>query len=286
MSTNSARTGQRTSGPGGPSPATVRAWSQIRPIRGTPEGRYLDGPGKIYHQRLGELQEQRTSAAARRTASEDAAQRAEDIDRSRRQNQRGGDRLWLLRLFVPVAVLAEVVTAYVGMEALVASVPLAEGLSALAALIGGGMACIFANRRLNKRDVPLTARILEGIFVGVMTMLRYDSLHVQGAGPVTAVGAAALAALISALGLLGIEEIIVETRTFGLFASTLRLSWSRWRSTTAVAGLARIAAELDAAAERLQQHFLDYLLKTEGLPLAEARQRSRAFSVALTSRED
>jgi hypothetical protein len=181
--------------------------------------------------------------------------------------------------------MAEAVTAYVAMEVLVASFMLAYGLSALTALIGTGMACILANRRLNRLPVPRTARILEGVFVTVLTVLRYESMHVQGADFLTAFSAAALAALISALGLLGIEEIVVETRTSGIFLSTLRVSWKRWRRASATTHLARIQARIEAAAERLQQHFLDFLLKTEGLPLDEARRHAAALRAALTDRE-
>jgi hypothetical protein len=280
MATNPAHRHHRSAA----SAAAAQAWQAIPASRGSPEGRYLDGPGKVFYRRLTELQEHKATAVARTDAAHEAAQRAEVIDKNRKQNQRGGDRPWLLRLFVPVAVAAEAVTAYVGMEVLVASVVLAEGLSVLAALIGSGMACLFANRRLNHRGVPAAARILEGVFVLIMTVLRYDSLHVQGAGVLTSAGAAALAALISALGLLGIEEIIVETSTFEIFVSTLRVSWTRWRATRASTSLARILAELEAAADKLQRHFFDYLLKTEGLPLAEARQHARAFSSALITR--
>ena len=78
----------------------------------------------------------------------------------------------------------------------------------------------------------------------VLTVLRYDSLHVQGADWVAAAGGAALAALISALGLLGIEEVVVETHTFSIFLSKLRVSCRRWRYARATARLARIQAEL------------------------------------------
>ena len=86
------------------------------------------------------------------------------------------------------------------------------------------MAAVLANRRLNWLPVPGAAKLLEGIFVGVLTALRYDSLHVQGADWVAAAGGAALAALISALGLLGIEEVLVETHTFQIFISKARVS--------------------------------------------------------------
>lgn len=171
------------------------------------------------------------------------------------------------------------------MEALVASQSLAVGLALLAALIGAGIACILANRRLNRLPVPAAARIIEGIFVTVLTVLRYDSLHIQGTGFLTAVGAAALAALISALALVGIEEIVVETRTFAMFLSALRMSWTRWRFAAAEKRLGRVQARLQAAANKLQQHFLDFLLRTEGLSLDQARQRASALKAARTDGE-
>ena len=186
------------------------------------EGRYLAGPGKAVSRHISDLQGRRAEAAVKVKESQDAVERAESTDNERKENHRGGDRTWLLRLVIPVAILAEAVTAYVAMEALVASQLLAIGLSVLAALIGAGMACVLANRRLNRLPVPAAARVLEGVFVAVLTVLRYASLHIQGADFLTAVGAAVLAALISALGLLGIEEIVVETRTFGIFLSTLQ----------------------------------------------------------------
>jgi hypothetical protein len=213
-------------------------------------------------------------------------ERAESTDRELRANHRGGDRSWLLRLIVLAAILAEAVTAYVAMEALVASQTLAVGLAGLAALIGAGMACVLANRRLNRLPVPSAARILEGIFVGVLTVLRYASLHIQGADVLTASGAAMLAALISALGLLGIEEIVVETHTLAMFLGTLQMSWRRRRCAAALARLARIQARIKATTGKLQQHFLDFLLKFEELPLDEARQRAAALKSALTDASD
>jgi hypothetical protein len=133
--------------------------------------------------------------------------------------------------------------------------------------------------------VAAAARILEGIFVAVLTVLRYASLHILGAGVLTAAGGAALAALISALALLGIEEIVVETRTFGIFLSTLRVSWKRWRYAAAAARLAKIQARIEAAADKLQQHYLHFLLKTEGVPLAEAQRCAADLKAALTNRE-
>jgi hypothetical protein len=244
------------------------------------------GPGKPVCRQIADLRDQEADAAAQVEESREALERAEGTDKEKKDDHRGGDRTWLLRLLIPVAIVAEAVTAYVAVEALVASQSLAVGLSVLAALIGAGMACVLANRRLNRLPVSTAARILEGTFVAVVTVLRYASLHIQGADVLTAVGAAMLAALISALGLLGIEEIVVETRTFSIFLSTLQVTWKRQRLAAATARLAKIHARIKAAAGKLQQHFLDFLLKTEGLPLEEARQRAAALRAALTDGED
>ena len=203
----------------------------------------------------------------------------------RQHGHRGGNRTWLLRSLILLGIAAEAVTAYVAMEVLVTSQSLAVGLSALTAAVGTVMACILANRRLNGLGVPVTIRILEGIFVAVLTVLRYESLSVQGAGYLAAAGAAGLAALISALGLLGIEEIVVETHTFGTFVGTLRASWLNWRWTSAVAGLAATEAAAETAAGKLQRHYLEYLLRTEGWPLADAQERATALRAAVTGSE-
>ena len=250
--------------------------------RGSPEGRYLSGPGKHMSRRVSDLRSNRADAVVEDAQSRHAVHRALDSDKDRGDNHRGGDRPWLLRCLIPLGVLAEGITAYVGMEALVTSQSLALGLSALTAVVGCGMACILANRRLNRLGGPAAVRILEGIFVAVLTVLRYESLSIQGAGYLPAAGAAALAALISALGLLGIEEIVVETRTFGILVSGLRLSWARWRSSAAAAGLARVQAQVQTAADKLEQHYLDHLLRTEGFPLEEARRRAAALKAAIT----
>jgi phage terminase Nu1 subunit (DNA packaging protein) len=96
----------------------------------------------------------------------------------------------------------------------------------------------------------------------------------------------------SSLGLLGIEEIVVETHTFGTFISTLRASistlrasWLNWRWTSAVAGLAATEVAAEAAADKLQRHYLEYLLRTEGLPLADAQERATALGAAVTGSE-
>ncbi len=169
------------------------------------------------------------------------------------------------------------------MEVLVSSRSLAAGLAGLAALVGTGLAGALANRRLNRLPVPAAARVLEGVFVVVLTLLRYDSLHIQGANLVAAVGGAGLAALISALGLLGIEEILVDTQTFGIFFGRMRGTWKRWRCERAATRLNMTQAQVQAAAEKLEQHFVDFLLK-EVVPLSEARPRAAALRSALTSR--
>jgi hypothetical protein len=190
----------------------------------------------------------------------------------------------MLRGLIPVAVLAETITAYVAMEALVASRALATGLSFLTALIGAGLACAFANRRLNRLPVPATVRTLEWIFVAILTVLRGDSLYIQGSDPLTAIFGAALTALISMLVLLGIEEIVVETRTFGMFLASLRLSWRRRKFAAASVRLAKIQARAEAAADKLQRSFLEFLLKKNEHAPEEARQRAAALRTALTDR--
>jgi outer membrane protein OmpA-like peptidoglycan-associated protein len=215
------------------------------------EGHYLASPGKPMYRQVGDLQDLKAEAAVKARQSQGALRHAESTDKERRANHRGGGRSWLLRLLIPVAVLAEAVTAYVALESLATSRSLAAGLAASAALAGAGMACVLADRRLSRLPVPAAARILEGLFVGILMVLCYDSLRIQGAGVLTAAGAVALAGLISALGLLGIEETVVETRTFGIFLSTLRVSWTRWRSAAAATRLARIQARIEAAADRM-----------------------------------
>jgi hypothetical protein len=253
--------------------------------RGSPEGRFVGGPGKPLYRHVADLQSQTAEAGAKKAETLKAQERAETTDQTLQENHRGGDRTWLLRSLIPLGTAAEAVTAYIAVEVLVTSVRLAQGLSVLTALIGTGMACILANRRLNRHDVPVAWRVVEAIFVVVVSVLRYESLTVQGAGFLTAAGAAALAALISALVLVGIEEIVVETRTFTMFVSSLRVWWRRWRCAAAAARLAKLQARIEAAASKLQQLFLEFLLKVEGLSLEQARQRAAALKAALTGRE-
>ena len=253
--------------------------------QGSPEGEFLGGPGKSVYRHVGDLQGQTAEAKATAGERRHAKERAEDADRKHKENHRGGDRPWLLRGLIPPGLAAEAVTAFVAMEALVGTLILAEGLSALTALLAGLTACIIANRRLNRLPIPRTLRALEGAIVVVLTVLRYESMRIQGAGLLTAVGAAALAALISGLVLFGIEEIVVETRTFPMFLSSVRVSWNRWRHAAAASRLSRTQARLEVAAEKLRQHFLDFLLKIRGFPLDEARRRATALKMALTEDE-
>jgi hypothetical protein len=258
---------------------------QFRPdaaSRGSPEGRYIAEPGNALSRHLAELRDREAQAGVRLTKAEQTLGRAETAVEARKASHRGGHRTWLLRPLIILAIAAEGVTAYVGMEVLVPSRSLAVGLAALAALVGAGIAGVLANRRLNRLPVPTTARILEGVFVLVLTLLRYDSLYVQGTGSIAAVGGAALAALISALGLLGIEEILVETQTFGIFTVRIRAAWKRWRRDRATTRLGMIQAQVKAAADKLAQHFLELLLK-EGTPLRDARQRAATLRSTLTS---
>jgi hypothetical protein len=255
---------------------------RFRPVaddRG-PEGRFLAGPGKSLNRQFAELKDRRAGMTVRDKESRSAASRAESAASARQAHHRGGDHSWLLRSIIAVAVVAEGVTAFVGMEVLVPSLLLATGLAALAAMAGAGMACALANRRLNRAHVPASARVLEAIFVGVLTVLRYASLNVQGVGPAAAAGGAALAALISALALLGIEEILVETQTFSIFAGKIRVSLLRWRYARTATRLSRIEVEVEATAEKMQQLFLGFLL-TEGSALAEAQRHAAAFRSAI-----
>ena len=250
--------------------------------RGSPEGRFMNEPGKALARRLGELKDRRASADVGVIETQRIRDRAETALETRQARHRGGHLSWLLRPLIPVAIVAEGVTAYVAMEVLVPSRTLATGLAALAAFVGAGLAGVLANRRLNQLPVPASARALEGMFVLVLTLLRYDSLHIQGADPVAAAGGAGLAALISALALLGIEEILVETQTFAIFTSKIRVAWDRRRHDQAITQQNMIRAQVQATAEKLEQHFVNFLLK-EGTPLDEARQRAAALKIALTS---
>jgi hypothetical protein len=252
------------------------------PSRGSPEGQFVAGPGKALIRHLAAIIDQAANAAVRLKQAEAALTRIWTVVEARKARHRGGDRTWLLRLLIPVAMVAEGVTAYVGMEVLVSTRSLAVGLAGLAALVGGGMAGVLANRRLNGLPIPIAARTLEGIFVVVLTLLRYDSLYIQGANLVAAAAGAGLTALISALGLLGIEEILVETQTFGMFLSKIQSAWRQWRCTRATTRMHMIQAHVEASADKLEQQFVDFLLK-EGTSVEQAQRRATALRCALTS---
>lgn len=286
-----ARVSQDPEGTVRPLPGAMAADGQSGPSAAGPPGRgrtaagFLSGPGKALIQHLIELVSRKPHAAAWEAKTRQSADHARQAADARKQDHPGGNRTWLLRLLIPVGGAAEAVTAYVGVEVLVASQFLAVGLSALTATVGVGLACVLATRRLDGLGVPASVRILEGIFVATLTVLRYESLSVQGSGYLTAAGAAGLAALISALGLLGIEEIVVKTHTFAIFVAMLRASWAQWRWRKAAAALAATTAAAEAAADKLQRRYVEYLVRTEELPPDEAHRRAAALATALTGSE-
>jgi len=248
---------------------------------GSPEGRFLASAGKPLSRLIAELKERLAGALVRVKGTAAALNHATGTASERRAQHRGGDRPWPLRLIIPVAAAAEALTAFVAMEALVSTVELAFGLAIMTALVGAGTACMIANRRLNRLPVPASARAIEVAFVGVLTLLRYVSLDVQSTDPMAAVGGAALAALISAVALLAIEEAVVETDTFSVFLSRLRVWFRRRQWSRAESQLAGCQARLEATGEKFQQHFMDFLLKAEGLSLDEAQRRARALRTAI-----
>jgi len=263
----------------------VNQISPPQPVHGNPEGRYLSGPGKSLSRHISDLRQHQSAAGVKDSESRHALDRAERVSAERKLSHRGGDRPWLLRCLIPLAVVAEGITAYVGVAALVDSQGLATGLSALTAFVGAGTACILANRRLNQLPVPAGARILEGVFVLVLSALRYASLRIVGVGLLTAGGAAGLALLISGLALAGIEEVVVETHTLAVFASALRVSCARWRQARAAARYQRIAARIAAVLAKVEHDFLNFLLRTQDFPLSEATPRAAALKAAMTKDE-
>jgi hypothetical protein len=246
---------------------------------------FLSGPGKALYQHVAELVSRKRHGAAREVRTRESADRTQQAAQECQQSHPGGNRTWLLRLLIPVGWAAEAVTAYVGVEALVASQSLAVGLSALTATVGVGLACLLAARKLDGIGVPAAVRILEVIFVGTLTVLRYESLSILGSGYPTAAGAAGLAALISLLGLLGVEEIVVKTHTFAIFAARLKASWAHWRWRGAAAALAASTAAAEAAADKLQRRYVEYLVRTAELPPEVANERAVALRIALTGSE-
>jgi hypothetical protein len=268
---------------GGGSPASAGS-----PISGgspavlsSPEGRFLASAGKPLSRLISDLKDRWAAALVRVRGTAAALDHAIAAASERRAHHRGGDRPWLLRLTIPLATGAEALTAFVAMEVLVSTTGLAFGLAAMTALVGAGIACIIANRRLHRLAVPASARAAEIAFVVVLTLLRFVSLDVQSSDALAALGGAALAALISAVALLAIEEVVVETDTFGVFLSRARMSLRRRQSVHAMSQLASCQARLDTTGQKFEQHFLDFLLKAEGFPLAEAEQRARALRIAI-----
>lgn len=254
--------------------------------RGSPEGRFLGGAGKPLSRLIADLKERWAAAQVRVKGAVAALDHAIGVASDRKAHHRGGDRPWPLRLIIPAAAAAEALTAFVAMEVLVSTVALAFGLASMTAMVGAGTACMIANRRLNRLPVPTFARAVEVAFVGVLTLLRYVSLDVQSSDPLAAVGGAALAALISAIALLAIEEVVVETETFSVFVGRLRVWFRRRQCSRAESQLAYCQARLAATGEKFQQHFLDFLLKAEGLSLDEAEQRAKELKNAVCKTED
>jgi hypothetical protein len=249
--------------------------------RGSPEGRFLASAGKPLSRLISDLKERWAAALVRVRSTAAALDHAISTASERRAHHRGGDRPWPLRLTIPLAAAAEALTAFVAMEVLVSTAGLALGLAVMTALVGAGTACMIANRRLHRLSVPAFARAVEIAFVAILTLLRFVSLDVQDPDTLAALGGAALAALISAVALLAIEEIVVETDTFSVFLSRVRV-WSRRRqSMRARSQLDGCQARLDTTGDKFEQHFLDFLLKAEGFPLAEAQQRASALRIAV-----
>ena len=86
---------------------------------GSPEGRYVGGPGRRLYRQVVDLLRDSSDAAAQEAELEHAVARAMPIDQERNANHRGGDRTWLLRLLILPGVAAEALTAFIAMEALV-----------------------------------------------------------------------------------------------------------------------------------------------------------------------
>lgn len=252
-----------------------------QPLPTSAEGSYLAGPGRTLDRRIAELRHRQLAAQGQCQQSDDAQVRAERAARERALGHRGGSLPWPLRCLIPAGVTAEAVTAYVGVASIVTTQALAIGLSLLTALVGAGTACLIANRRLNRLSVPVTARVLEAVFVVVLSALRYASLRTVGLGALDAGGAAALALLVSTLGLAGIEEIAVETQTFPMWLQSVKAGYWQLRHTAATAHLRQVEAGIEAALTRLEQDFLGFLLWAQDLPLDQASERAAALRAAM-----
>jgi hypothetical protein len=88
--------------------------------RDSPEGTCLSGPGKGVYRHFAELLDRRAAGRAKLHDFENATERAAQVDRERKERRRGHERPWPLRWLIAVGIAAEAVTAYVGIEALVA----------------------------------------------------------------------------------------------------------------------------------------------------------------------
>jgi hypothetical protein len=254
---------------------------KYQPLPTSAEGSYLAGPGRTLNRHITDLRHRQLAARSQSQQSAGTHTRAERAAREQALGHRGGSLSWLLRCLILVGVTAEAVTAYVGVAAIVTTQALAISLSVLTAFVGAGTACLIANRRLNRLSVPVTARLLEGVFVVALSGLRYASLRTLGVGALDAGGAAALALLISTLGLAGIEEIVVETQTFTMWLKSIKASYWQWRHTAATARMRQLDAGIEAALTRFEQDFLGFLLWAEGLPLDQASERAAALRAAM-----
>lgn len=252
-----------------------------QPLPTSAEGSYLAGPGRTLRRHIAELRHRQYGARVRSQQSAHACALDERVTREQALGHRGGSLPWLLRCLIPVGVTAEAATAYVGVAAIVTTQALAISLSVLTAFVGAGTACLIANRRLSRLPVPVAARVLEAVFVAVLFTLRYASLRTLGVGTLDAGGAAALALLISTLGLAGIEEIVVETQTLTMWFQSIKTSYRRWRHVAATARVRQVDAGIEAALARLEQDFIGFLLWAEGLPLDQASQRAAALRAAM-----
>ena len=259
------------------SPCTSSAETPAGGIRaGSAESRYLTGPGKPLSSRAGTMRAREAAAAARAQAARIAVEHAENADEERRSRHQGSGS-GLIRLLIPAVILAEAVMIYMAMQFMIRAQVLAAVLAVLAALAGVGLAWTIAGRRLTHPSLRGAVRILEGFFVAAVTALRYESVRVQQHASRTAPVAAALTAISTALALGAVEVIAAETRTFGTFLGTMRVSWKRWRYSAATTRLARARKKGGTVTAQLQQDFLNFLLKTEGLPFGLAQLRSAAL---------
>src|ERR1700694_5834847 len=79
--------------------------------RGSPEGRFLVSSGKPLNRQITELKDQMADSRVRDKESRSAMEHATTMVGERKAHHRGGDRPWLLRLLIPLAIVAEGLTA-------------------------------------------------------------------------------------------------------------------------------------------------------------------------------